>query len=286
MTTPWGPHGVPHMGYPTFSTDPFEYVVKPILMYGCEIWGTNIKEGNNCSKLGGEIWERFHLRVCKNILGVHKSTSNLATLAEIGRYPIANDIHKQMVKYLLRFDTLKNDRLVKKAYEQQKNDLNSANWVGKTKLFLDKLGLTYIHREKPQGERKLSEINRLSIVTKNRENEIFEQSLIHHMESQSLKNEGKLIFYNKLKNKFGQEDYLHIENADSRKNITRLRLSAHRLKIEVGRHKSVEKNNRICMHCRTKEVESEHHFLFICPNYNKARKVSMTESTSHEYSYK
>ena len=72
-----------------------------------------MKEERVFEKLGEEAWERFHLRVCKNILGVHKYTSNVAALSEIGRYPISHDVHKQMVKYLLRFDNMAENRIAK-----------------------------------------------------------------------------------------------------------------------------------------------------------------------------
>jgi hypothetical protein len=40
--------------------DLFDKIVKPILLYGCEVWGV----GNN------DIVERVHLKFCKSILHV------------------------------------------------------------------------------------------------------------------------------------------------------------------------------------------------------------------------
>ena len=77
--------------------------------------------------------------------------------------------------------------------ESQKRDHTGNHWLNKTKQFLDKLGLSYIHRVHNRGERKASDINRLSVVTKKRENEIFEQNLGNTLDSQAEKNEGKLI---------------------------------------------------------------------------------------------
>ena len=77
-----------------------------------------------------------------------------------------------MVRYLLRFDDMAESRLAKKSLAEQKLDLVGNHWFNKTKLFLDKLGLSYIHS---RGDKKSSEINRLSIVAKNRKNEMFEQ---------------------------------------------------------------------------------------------------------------
>ena len=72
-------------------------------------------------------------------------------------------------------------------------------------------------------------------------------------------------------------------NAAYCKKITQLRLSAHKLEIEVGRQKTeMGRNERICMHCRKGEVESEEHFLFDCPNYTEEREVLMANLISHD----
>ena len=74
---------------------------------------------SDITKFGNSSWERFHTRICKNILGVHKGASNIATMTEIGRYPIGIDIHKRMIRYLLRFKTMEKERLVYKAFKEQ-----------------------------------------------------------------------------------------------------------------------------------------------------------------------
>ena len=143
-------------------------------MYGCEIWGITMKT-KDITEIGSEIWERFHLRVCKNMLGVHKNTTNIAVLSEMGRYPLSHDIHKQMTKFFLRFEDMAGTRLAKKAFEEQKNSKNDKNWVTTTKNFLDNLGLSYIYnKDISEGPLTKTEINRRSIIVKNRENEISE----------------------------------------------------------------------------------------------------------------
>ena len=176
--------------------------------------------------------------------------------------------------------------LAKQCYEEQKNDSTGNHWLGKIKQVLDNLGLSYIHKVKPGELKKPSEINRLSCVTRNRENEIFEQNLVLHRDTQMEENQGKLSFLHKLKENFGQEDYLHINNVDYRQKITQLRLSAHKLEIEIGRHKDIDRENRICRYCRKGEVESEEHFLFSCPNYRTEREDFMTQLVLHDEKYK
>ena len=86
---------------------------------------------------------------------------------------------------------------------------------------------------------------------------------------------GKLLFFGQLKQKFGYEEYLNLPNVANRKAITQLRLSAHKLEIEIGRYKvkgkNTDKKDRICQYCRSGEVESELHFIASCPNYKEER---------------
>ena len=53
--------------------------------------------------------------------------------------------------------------------------------------------------------------------------------------------------------------------------ITKLRLSSHRLEIEVGRWKKLTREERICRSCELGKVENETHFLFECSRYMQKR---------------
>ena len=48
-----------------------------------------------------------------------------------------------------------------------------------------------------------------------------------------------------------------------------LRLSAHNLEIERGRHLDVPRENRKCRLCSMGMVESEYHFILVCPLYSE-----------------
>ena len=50
-------------------------MVKPILLYGCEIWGF----GNN------DVLKKVHLKFCKMILNLKTSTPNYMIYDELGR---------------------------------------------------------------------------------------------------------------------------------------------------------------------------------------------------------
>ena len=101
----------------------FDNVIKPIALYSCEIWSTSEVLPNNIENVHSAIYELFQTRCCKNILGVSNKTTNIITLAELGRYPLYIDIHKKMINYFLRFKTIGKERLLYKAYLEQKNEL-------------------------------------------------------------------------------------------------------------------------------------------------------------------
>ena len=85
----------------------------------------------------------------------------------------------------------------------------------------------------------------------------------------------KLRTYSKFKSEFEMEKYLVVlKNVNERRNLTRLRISAHNLNIEKGRHKrpvKVPKEDRVCDLCS--EVEDEFHYVINCQKFNTARGI-------------
>ena len=262
----------------------FDYVIKPIMLYACEIWGTNIKTGYSACFDNNSI-ETFHLRFCKNMLGVHRGTSNIGTLAEIGRYPLATEIHKRMVRYLLRFKILNENTLVAKAFREQETENNKTLWLTQTRTFLDEIGMNMVHTKMKEMNNKESDFKRISKMTYDREKETFEQKVWHEIDSKMEKSKGKLLFFGKLKHRYGYEKYLNIPNVLNRQAISQIRLSAHKLEIEMGRYQEIGKRDRICQYCRSGEVESEYHFIAVCPNYKDIRGKFREELIKHDETY-
>ena len=74
----------------------FGALVRPILMYNCDVWGAFLKSKSNTSfekflanwfddKLHHKL---LHNRLCNHLLGVHSKASNFAVRGELGCYPI------------------------------------------------------------------------------------------------------------------------------------------------------------------------------------------------------
>ena len=97
--------------------------------------------------------------------------------------------------------------------------------------------------------------------------EIFHQNAPNTITSQHC----KLRTYGKIKKHIGFEEYLtDVTNVEHRVAMTKLKLSNHKLMIEVGRHDNIDINNRLCPSCSA--IESESQFLLSCSLYSDLRK--------------
>ena len=76
--------------------------------------------------------------------------------------------------------------------------------------------------------------------------------------------------YKHLINEFRFHSYL-TQPLDFRylKEITKIRMSAHKLNIELGRYNNIERPEKICTLCDAKEIEDEYHFILQCPRYRE-----------------
>ena len=69
-------------------------------------------------------------------------------------------------------------------------------------------------------------------------------------------------------------NYLQVvSNFKHRKALSKLRVSDHKLNIEVGRHTKLSLSERICTFCNV-DIEDEKHFLLMCTVYENLRKKS------------
>lgn len=243
----------------------FDHTIKPILLYSSEIWGyfnpfkkklisdrPPIDEGFHNLKS-----EKLHLKFCKFLLGVSKKATNLATLSELGRFPLHFDIIKSMIRYWYRLENLGSSfPLLQYAYLESKSlhESKIPSWYG----CITVLG------------KAITGMNQLSTLSNFKFKTMYKKLVLVYFEKcwqqQMSKNkDGKLANYVKFKCHFGLEKYLSIlRSPEHRKNFARLRISAHRLRIEQGRYQGTPRQNRICLRCNSPEVDDEKHFLFSC----------------------
>ena len=78
----------------------------------------------------------------------------------------------------------------------------------------------------------------------------------------------KLVLYEALKKNYEVEHYLEVvSNFEHRSNLTKSRISKHKLTIEKGRYRRQKliKEDRTCKCCNDNSIESEIHFIYNCP---------------------
>ena len=103
----------------------FDSMIKPILTYGSEIWGTkicNIKKTleikeNTTARYYKTAPEKCQIKWSKSVLGVHSKSTNIAVTAELGRYPILFDIYSQIIMYWNRLHSNNLNPILKDSLE-------------------------------------------------------------------------------------------------------------------------------------------------------------------------
>ena len=90
------------------------------------------------------------------------------------------------------------------------------------------------------------------------------------------RDQNKLRLYKTFKGSFTEEPYIsQVVNRNQRCSLTRMRISAHHLQIELGRYTTppTPPNQRYCKYCYTepRSVDTEFHFLFQCTTFTLKR---------------
>ncbi len=86
-----------------------------------------------------------------------------------------------------------------------------------------------------------------------------------------------------IKSKHELEEYLQsVKDTKQRQILTKYRLSEHSLAIETGRHRKswLPREQRVCAHCETGEIETETHFLLHCYQFKSIRNIYINKFTN------
>ena len=124
---------------PSTSIHIFEKIVEPILTYNSEVAMAYFPLSWDQDKFTENMWDigiepnKVILSFLRQILGVHKKTSNIAILSETGKYPISIKIFNAIIKYWLRLhasnNTLLSEALTLNVKQSQKNRQNWTRMV-------------------------------------------------------------------------------------------------------------------------------------------------------------
>ena len=241
----------------------FEKIVEPIITYNCEVALASLPKSWNYTDFVLNMWDhgveinRVVSNFLRQILGVHKKTSNVALLSETGKYPPVMKVYNQIFKYWLRIKDSENELLK----EAVKTNLKNHN---EGKMTWYKIIDYFIMLTNIDTQNTSSATIRFKESTK----------ILFNLwwEAEKKKERTKLDFYFSLKRNFGFEKYLDNIRLKDRVPITKLRLSCHCLPVEVLRYTKpiVDREKRICNICSMKKVGDEKHYLLECNNKGMA----------------
>ena len=245
----------------------FDSLVSPILLYSSEVWGI----------FGYDHIDKIHIKFYKILLGVRAPTPNFAVYGDLGRFPLPVIAKERSVKYWLKRLSNKNSLMFKifqsqiegfDAHVQPSRFRHKRYWAEGIKCLLDELGFSHFWLNQD------FEIPRYELI-RNRIRDRFTQNWYAF-----ISNASKLAYYCQFKTEFKLEKYVEcVSNDKLRSELAALRLSAHNLETERGRHIDVPRENRICRLCSMGMVESEFHFLLVCPLYTSIRRKFLTSTS-------
>ncbi|XP_048575691.1 uncharacterized protein LOC5516904 isoform X3 [Nematostella vectensis] len=245
----------------------FDCLIKPILLYGSEIWGVDeIKNEHDPIEL-------VHAKFCKFILGVGKYAPNIGCRAELGRYPLSIDAKLRVLSFHNKRSEAHRNFLSHDAYLDCTPGTYTYNWYVKGKAMVSSVGLGFLWGNFQVIEKKAQQYlfkQRLQDI----EFQNFEAGIFNDSKKPGQKN--KLRTYCKFKTKYDKEMYLvNVQNIKHREELTRLRIiSCLKLEIEAGRYSRPYRSpeERLCRQCDLNETDDEWHFLLRCPIYDNLRK--------------
>ena len=141
------------------------------------------------------------------------------------------------------------------------NNYNGQNLAFQIKNMLNNLGFSHVWNNQEQNDIPFNEIKQRIIDQANQE------ILMANTTS------SKLVTYCLFKLDTSCESYLNKITLNKYKfALSRFRLSSHNLTLETGRYYNIPKENRICTFCNMNKIESEYHFLLVCPLYAELRR--------------
>ena len=228
----------------------FDTKVKPIILYGSEIWGVKKHE---------DI-ENVHIRYCKVVLNLGKTTLNFSALGELGRHPLYVDYHCRAIKYWYKLLTMPEQRYNHKCYQllYRLDASGRINWASEIRSLLCCLGFSGAWYSQTIGNFKLfiKEVRDRLISTSYQE--WYER--VDHLAPEYL-NYHPYPFV---------APYINIIHTYRRRRIFAL-LRTFSLPIKNNMLKWNRINNNLCEKCNGTYVENEYHVLFRCTAYRTAR---------------
>lgn len=236
--------------------DMFDKMVLPILLYGSEIWGFE--------KL--DILERVHLKFCKLILKVRKSTPSFIVYGELGRVPLYVYVKTRIISYwsniIEKSDTKYTSIIYKLLYNYFSNGVKT-KWISSVEAIFQECGMNNIWLFHNYSNR--------TWLIKCVKQKLYDQFLQSWYTNSTF---SRGISYNLFTHfDFKLQLYLTSDLSDRNKTtLSNFRCSNHKLPIEVGRWKNIPRENRLCELCNT-DLGDEYHYILCCTALSAERSM-------------
>lgn len=237
----------------------FDKTVKPILLYGAEIWGYG-----NC-----DIIERVQLKFLKHIFKLKRSTPNHMIYGELGIFPINIEIKARMLSFWAKLteNSKFNDldmKLSSLIYVVIYNSYTQGNlksdWINNVKILLCDLGFSGIW-----DTQEFLNAKWLSEAVKRKLKDQYIQNWTATLEvSSSSKN------FRLFKHDFTCSHYINVLPDNLIRTFLAFRSRNHKLPIETGRWSGIPLNERKCTFCN-EDIGDEYHFIMQCKYFKKNR---------------
>ena len=240
----------------------FDRMVVPVLLYGCEIWGSKY----------GQYIENFHKKFMKHLLKINKFSANCMAYGELGRMPLNIVIQRRVIGFWMR---LRNGNTHKLSYIMMQLQLyklqNSEfrpRWLSNVKSILDSAGLGNYWSDAPDKDEILTVLEtRLADIAK-------------QMWSESVHTNSLCTNYRIFKDTHGLEPYLTLVGTKDRLAMARFRCGNHKLPITESRQKH-DATLSTCQLCTGNKPGDEFHYILECSAFRSQR-----EALIPQYYYK
>ena len=244
-----------HLNLPIdMQIDLFNKMIKPILLYGCEIWGF----GNI------DIIERVQLKFFKHILHLKKSTPSFMIYGELGVYPLIIDIQSRIVSFWAKTNVNKRNHIASLMYDGlyilNEQRVLKTKWLDNIKNLLNSHGYSNVWENQ----------NNFNV-------DWFIRSFKQRLKDTYLQNWQSLVDlsssgknYRIFKHKFELNNYYSYLPTKKCRLLTAFRTRNHRLPIEVGRWSSIPIGERKCKLCND-GIGDEFHYVLECKSLKEQR---------------
>ena len=255
----------------TIRTHLFDALVRPIMNFGCEVWGPSML--TNPDITNNHVYEKWHRNILRRMVGVCTSTASNIVMEELDRLPLCFDWLKQALRFWNKTVDKDLSDLSRMALEESFNA--NTGWVHDLRKALMKLGSSVLLNS-------FEAVNVENILSEITESWSFKYPSITNSVRDipdTCRAGFKRIRYHKwfapvsIDNKKAMPFTYALHRRNQIRIIAQFRMGSHwlnseRMRLVNGIYQP--RSMRHCQLCEFNKTEDEMH-IFECPFYNNIR---------------